>query len=99
MEEVRGSIPLSRTRMWAASDNGSTSVLHAEGRGSIPRRSTKILMGHVYGVAGDPCKIAVIGFDSRVLHQRIFHATHKACGSTVNARESGSIPERGAKIR
>lgn len=41
-----------------------------EATGSIPVGPTNP-MGHVYGVAGDPCKIAVMGFDSPVLHQRL----------------------------
>jgi hypothetical protein len=38
-----GSNPTLSTKIWADSDNGSTGRLQRFSRGSIPRRSTKIL--------------------------------------------------------
>lgn len=39
-QENASSILAILTELWAVSDNGSTSALHAEGSGSIPLRST-----------------------------------------------------------
>ena len=35
---------------WAVSDNGSTWALHVSGRGSIPRRSTKLWSCHIVAI-------------------------------------------------
>lgn len=55
----------------AASDNGSTSALHAEGRGSIPRRSTKNLGGisHWCGKRSVKPFFNRVWFDSTASHQ------------------------------
>ena len=39
---------------WAASDNGSTGALHVSGRGSIPRRSTKLMESNAAGLVLRP---------------------------------------------
>ena len=41
--EGRGPTPWRDAKIWAGSDNGSTGALQAFSRGSIPRRSTKVL--------------------------------------------------------
>ena len=39
--------------IWADSDNGSTVALQASGRGSIPRRSTKLRLVHIMAIIAD----------------------------------------------